>query len=112
MEHPSAFRPPPMASWMVALVAPGEHAGSILGDLQEECSEIAARAGVASARRWYWRQSVKTVAVLAVLGLRSAPWSIAAAVLAGNLLLLWGASLPERVTLAVLQLGWHHVTPY
>src|SRR5262249_19186972 len=44
--------------------------------------------------------------------LGTAPWSVAVVALGGSLLLTWGASLPERVTVAVLQLGWHHVVPY
>jgi len=101
-----------LASWLVGLFAAGERAASIEGDLLEEFSELVSRSGVGPARRWYWRQSVKTAAALAGCGFRAAPWSTLAVALAGYLLFAAAASLPERVTVAVLQAGWHDVTPY
>ncbi len=41
---------------------------SIVGDLFEEFRNLASRSGLASPRRWYWRQAVKTVASLFTLG--------------------------------------------
>lgn len=53
-------RPPRTATWLVNLFTPADAGESILGDLFEEFSHIASNSGVAVARRWYWRQSVKT----------------------------------------------------
>jgi hypothetical protein len=77
-----------MAAWLVDLVTPYEQAESISGDLLEEFSVLASNSGVASARRWYWRQSLKTITHLVVTGFRIAPWSMAGAVF-GGLLLIW-----------------------
>ncbi len=60
----------------------------MLGDLLEEFAAMASRRGVVSARRWYWRQSAKTIPHLLVAQFRSAPWHTLAAVLTG-LFLLW-----------------------
>jgi hypothetical protein len=54
-------RPPRLAAWLVNLFASVEDAESILGDLHEEFSDIVSKSGVVPARRWYWRQSVKTI---------------------------------------------------
>jgi hypothetical protein len=104
--------PPRIAAGLVDLFAPGEQAESIIGDLLEEFSALAAKAGVAYARRWYWRQSAETIAHLVGAGFQSAPWTIAGSVLGGYVLLTFGGSLPERAIVSVLQFGRHHVTPY
>jgi hypothetical protein len=49
-------RPPLLAVWMVELFVPEEQASSVLGDLVEEFSDVAARSSVANAQRWYWRR--------------------------------------------------------
>jgi hypothetical protein len=61
-------------------------AESIQDDLIEEFSLLASKSGVASARRWYWRQTMKTVPPLAGVGFRTAPWMTTAAVVGGFLL--------------------------
>jgi hypothetical protein len=61
ISQPSPVRPPPLAAWLVDLFIPGKHAESIPGDLLEEFSEIASRSALTYARRWYWRQSIKTI---------------------------------------------------
>jgi len=105
-------RPPLIAAWLIELVTPHEQAESIPGDLLEEFSELASKSGLASARRWYWRQSVNTIAHLAGAGFRVAPWSIAGAVVMGYLLRWFSAGLPEQVIVGVLHFRRHHVTPY
>ncbi|HEV2196134.1 MAG TPA: permease prefix domain 2-containing transporter [Candidatus Acidoferrum sp.] len=98
-------RPPWLAAWLVELFTPAEQADSILGDLHEEFSEVTSKSGVAAARRWYWRQSVKTICHLSGAAFRNAPWSIAGIVLLGFLLNWLSArlQLPENVIMAILR---------
>ena len=79
-------QPPRVSIWLVNLFTPAEEAESILGDLLEEYSQLRSQSGVAFARSWYWRQTVKTIAHLVGAGYRVAPWSTAAAVVGGYLL--------------------------
>jgi hypothetical protein len=79
-------QPPRVAVCLLTLFTPAGEAESIPGDLLEEFSQIASRSGVAFARRWYWRQAVTTIAYLIAAGFRTAPWTIAAAVVGGFLL--------------------------
>ncbi len=106
--------PPRMASWLVELFAPAAHAESIPGDLLEEFSDLVSKSGVGFARRWYWRQSVKTTAHLIAVGFRVAPWSIVGIVLGGYLLLAFGSSRSwvEDAIVGVIQFRRHHVTQY
>jgi hypothetical protein len=105
-------RPPRIAVWLVDLFIPKEQAESIPGDMLEEFKALTSRSGVAAARQWYWRQSVKTIAHLIGPEFRVAPLSIIGVVLGGYLLLALGGSLPEQVIVAVLNLRRHHVNPY
>jgi len=109
------IQPPRMATWLVNLFTPAEEGESILGDLLEEFSYLASKSGVAFARRWYWRQAVKTIAYLAGTGFRVAPWSTTAVVVGGFLLLRFVSGLPERAIFAVLeryQVFDHHFDAY
>jgi hypothetical protein len=110
--HTSLVKPPFLAVWLLELLAPEQHVDSILGDLLEEFSSLAETLGVASARRWYWRQSTKTVVRLIGTGFRTAPWLSILAVLGGLLLLYFGSLLPERLIERSIHLYEHHVTPY
>jgi hypothetical protein len=103
MRQACFVRPPRIAAWLVELVAPRRDAESILGDLFEEFSDLASKSGLASARRWYWRQSLKTIAHLVGAGFRVAPWIIAATVVMGFLLLRFGSGLPEKLVVALLR---------
>jgi hypothetical protein len=98
--QPDLVRPPRLATWLVNLFASTEEE-SILGDLLEEYSDLASKSGVAFARRWYWRQTMKTIAHLADTGVRVAPWSTAAAVAGGFLLHRFVSGLPDKVLSAV-----------
>jgi hypothetical protein len=93
-------RPPRIAIWLVKLFASAEEE-SILGDLLEEYSNLALKSGVAFARRWYWRQAVKTIAYLGGTGFRGAPWSTAAAVIGGFVLHRFVSGLPDKILSAV-----------
>jgi hypothetical protein len=88
--------PPRIATWVVSLFTPPEQAESILGDLLEEFSSPASKSGMTFARRWYWRQAVKTIAYLFGAGFRDAPWSTAAAVVGGLFLHRFVSGLPDK----------------
>src|SRR5579863_8313070 len=61
MSQAPFIQPPRTAGWFVDLFIPNEQAESIPGELLEECSDLASKSGFASARRWYCRQSAKTI---------------------------------------------------
>src|SRR5215469_8595945 len=107
-----SLRPPFIASRLVGLFTSGWHDEAISGDLLEEFSDVASKSGLTYGRRWYWRQSIKTIGNLCGAGLRTAPWLIISTTVGGYLLLAFGSSLPETLIVAVLQLRWHHVVPY
>jgi hypothetical protein len=96
-------QPPRLAVWLVNLFTPYEQAESIPGDLLEEFSAVASRSGVASARRYYWRHSLRTIAALIGAGFRDAPGTITVAVSTGFLLLVFGSAMPERIVVAILR---------
>lgn len=109
------IQPPRLATWLVDLFSPYEQAEAISGDLLEEFSELASQSGVAIARRWYWRQAVKSIAHLFGSGLRVAPWSTIAAVVGGFLLGRFVFPLPEKAIFGVVQryqLFDHHFNAY
>ena len=86
-----------------------------MGDLLEEFSQIAHQTGVVFARRWYWRQSLKTIVHLVCAAYRTAPWLTSAGVVAGFLArrVVWG--LVEPTIFAVLvryQIPEHHFNLY
>src|SRR5262245_46116607 len=57
-------RPPRLAEWIIEAVAPNEDAPWILGDLADEMEKLAVSASPAAARRWYWKQTARSVAPL------------------------------------------------
>jgi hypothetical protein len=95
------LQPPRIAVWLVSQFTPAGESESILGDLLEEFSQLAAKSGVAVARTWYWRQTVKTIVHLAGTGFRVAPWSTAAAIVGGLLLHRFVSGLPDKALSAV-----------
>jgi hypothetical protein len=96
-------QPPRFAVWLLALFALDKEAESILGDLLEEFTLLATKSGVPFARRWYWRQTLKTILQLAVLGFRTAPWLTAAAVVGGFFLRGIAGRLVEPTIFAVIE---------
>ncbi len=92
--------PPRFPTWLVSLFTLPEEE-SIVGDLFEEFSQLASKSGIALARRWYWRQTVKTIAHLVGTGFRVAPWSITAIVLGGFLLLRLAHGVPDKLLMLV-----------
>jgi hypothetical protein len=98
----SLIRPPRLAVWLVNLFTPYEQSESIQGDLLEEFADLASKSGGVSARRWYWRQSVKSTARLICTGFRVASWLIAVTVV-GGFLLAWALEyLSEKAVTGVL----------
>lgn len=95
--QPQFPQPPRAATWLVKLFISGEDGEAIAGDLHEEFSQLALKSGVAVACRWYWRQSLRTVAHLFANGFRSAPRSTAATVIAGFFLLRFVHSVPDKL---------------
>src|SRR5215475_15535418 len=92
--------PPRSAEWLVSLFANSED--EILGDLSEEFSLLASQSGNAFARRWYWRQTLKSLPHLVFSAFRESPWLTLAAVAAGFLLRRLVARLPELATFALV----------
>jgi hypothetical protein len=113
--QPHFAQPPRIAVWLLNLFALDKEAESILGDLLEEFSLLASQSGVASARRWYWRQTMRTVPQLAGVGFRTAPWMTTAAVAGGFLLRKLLGPLVAPPIFAVLeryQVFEHHFGTY
>jgi hypothetical protein len=108
-------QPPRVAVWLLTLFALDKEAESILGDLLEEFSLLASKSGVDFARRWYWRQTLKTVLQLAVLGFRTTPWLATAGVVGGFFLRRVAGRLVGPTLFAVLdryQVYQHHYSMY
>jgi hypothetical protein len=107
----TSFHPPQVAAWLIELFTPFEQAESIPGDLLEEFSDLASKSGVAYARRWFWRQTVPTIAHLVRSGFQAAPWSTAGFVLAGLLLVQLGHIFSEWTVRTWTQFFNHHYLP-
>jgi hypothetical protein len=108
-------QPPRLAMWLLTLFALDDKAEAILGDLLEEFTRLALKSGVPFARRWYWRQTLKTVFQLAALAFRTAPWLTTAAVAGGVFLRKLVARRVEPTIFAVLeryQVYQHHFSAY
>ena len=87
-----SVQPSRIAVWLVTLFGPAADGESITGDLFEEFSHLASEKGIVHARRWYWRQTVKSIPHLLAAGFRTAPWTITA-VVTGAFLLRWFLSV-------------------
>lgn len=87
MSQADSVQPLRLAVWLITLFAPAERAESISGDLLEEFSQLSSQSGVPFARRWFWRQTVRTVAHLAVAEIRATPWRHAVTAITGFFLL-------------------------
>ena len=112
---PQFVQPPRIAVWLVNLFSSDQEAESIEGDLLEEYTHIATKRGASFARRWYWRQTAKTIAHLAGTAYRTAPWSTTAAIVGGFLVRRLAAGFVEPLIFAVLdryQVFEHHFNAY
>jgi len=95
-----SVQPPRVAVWLLNLFTIADEEESIQGDLLEEFSQIALTSGFRDARRWYWRQAIKTIPHLAASGFRAAPLSTIAVVIAGYLLGRFAYGLPDKILMA------------
>jgi hypothetical protein len=101
--------------WLLTLFAFDDAAEHILGDLLEEFTRLASNSGIPFARKWYWRQTLKTVLQLAAQGFRTAPWLTTAAVAGGFFLRKLVGRLVEPPIFAVLEryhVYEHHFSTY
>jgi hypothetical protein len=112
MSTKRSLHPPRLASWLVDLFTPYDQAESIAGDLHEEFVMYISEHRPVEARRWYWRQCVKTIAHCAIEALRTSWWSIAIIIVVCQLCLTFGGGLPEQAWFGVLHLVRGGVTPY
>ena len=99
--QPPGMQPPRVAVWLIGLFTSDQEAEAVPGDLLEEFSYLASRSGVVFARRWYWRQTAKTITHLACAAFRSAPWTMAAVIVGGFLLHGFLSGLPDKFLSAV-----------
>lgn len=93
-------QPPRFASSLVDLFAPAEQAEALVGDLFEEFIQHARQWGIALARTWYWRQTLKTISRLMLSAFQVAPWTIAV-VIGGLFLHRIVHTLPDRALSAI-----------
>lgn len=101
--HADLVWPPRLAVWLITLFAPAERAESICGDLLEEFAQLASRSGVPSARRWFWRQTLRTVVHMIAAEVRAAPWRHAGTVVTGFLLFTFGLRFVVPTVEALLE---------
>jgi hypothetical protein len=100
--QPPSMQPPRIAVWLVGLFTSDKEVEAVPGDLLEEFSHLAAESGVVVARRWYWRQTAKTITHLAGAAFRGAPWLMAAVLVGGFLVHGFLHGLPDKVLSAVI----------
>jgi len=113
--QPQIVQPPRIAVRLVNLFSSDEEAETIEGDLLEEYTHITSEHGATFARRWYWRQTAKTIVHLAGTAYRIAPWSTTSAIAGGFLLRRLAARFVEPAIFAVIdryQIFVHHFSTY
>jgi hypothetical protein len=98
-------RPPRLANWGLNLFVSKQQVSPLIGDLREEFAAVASQRGLASARRWYWRQAAKTVPHLFLAQLGVQPWQTFTALVAG-LVLLWLVNIPMVAIRNYYPNGW------
>jgi hypothetical protein len=98
MSQKPTLAPPRLASWLLDLFTAPSQSEEILGDLLEEFTTAVSTTGSRGARRWYWRQVIKTVAHLASAEFRTSPATIIATAFGGYLLLMCAVQLADLAT--------------
>ena len=113
MSRVQIVQPPRIAVWLVGLFVVEEETGMQQQILDERFSDMASRfGGTDRAGRWYWSQSVKTIAGLVGRGFRTAPWLIVITTLSAAFLLQFATANLQRVIMEFIALLNHHVTPH
>lgn len=113
--RPSLDSPPRGAEWLIRLFGNAEEVDLLLGDLSEEFTQFASQSGSGFARKWYWRQTMKSLPHLVSSTFRASPWLTTAAMATGFLLRRLVARLPESATFALVDrfdIYSHHWTVY
>ena len=60
---PAPAAPPRLARWILGRALTGPARSAIVGDIEEEFAcYVAPRRGLRAARRWYWRQTILSIA--------------------------------------------------
>ena len=99
MSQTSTVQPPGLAAWVFR---PPSQCEAISGDLLEEFTMAVSTSDSGGARRWYWRQIIKTIAHLMSAEFRTSPWAIAATAFGGYLLLMYAVRLANMAAGAFL----------
>jgi hypothetical protein len=101
-------RQPRLAIALVGLFTSENQSEALVGDLLEEFSSLVSQSGTVTAHSWLWRQSVNTIAQLALAALREAPWPIVSGMVLGFVLRWLVIGLPDHIIVAILRAQ----TPY
>jgi hypothetical protein len=103
--HPRAKldQPPRLGAWLLGLFIAGEEKDLIVGDLSEEYFERDSHSDRADARRWYWRQILKTLPHLVGSAFRTSPWWTALAIIVGFEFRRLLGPLPQRAIFAIIE---------
>lgn len=92
-------QPPRIATWLLTLFTPAEVTEPIMGDLLEEFSGLVIKSGLAFARSWYWRQTLRTMAHAGGNAVSSAPWLMLVTIIGG----LWLIGFATRSSAHAVQ---------
>lgn len=111
MSQVQIVQPPRIATWLVDLFITEERT-RMQEQILDQFSDMASTRGIGCARRWYWKQSAKTIAGHIARGFRTAPLLIVGVVFGGAFLLYLAPDTSEEAILRLLDFFNHHVTPY
>lgn len=100
MNQPGPAQPPQIAVRLLNLFTPDEQQEAIPGDLLEEFSDIVSKSGARSARSWFWRQTMVTIAHMLGYGFRSV--RVLTSVVTTGLLGIFGIWLNQKIVIAIL----------
>jgi len=100
MNQLSPDQPPQFAVRLLNLFIPDEQRETIPGDLLEEFADVASKSGIRSARSWFWRQTIVTIAHMLGDGLRSV--RVLTAVVTAGLLGIFGIWLNQVIVIGIL----------
>jgi hypothetical protein len=93
--------PPRMALSLLRMLVPTDQLDAAVGDLVEEFSDRAGRSDFVTARRWFWRQTWKTIAHFLLGQFRETPGATAATIMSA-LLLLYYSMVPANLAIRAI----------